>query len=56
MSSSLVAHERLMNRSGTIQPRVGGGVGGGVGTLQDQSFNLTVGGARGSKFGLGAAR
>lgn len=50
----------LTRYSGVVPPRVGGGVGGrgggGFGTLQDQSFNLTVGRADDSNFGLGAAR
>ncbi len=46
MKEPAVIHESLMNASRTILPRVGGGVGGGVGledSFQDQSCNLKVG-------------
>lgn len=52
MRASRAVHESLMNGSGMILPRVGGGVGvgvrGGLGvgvSIQDQVDNLTVGAA-----------
>jgi hypothetical protein len=48
MNLSNAIHERLMNESRTILPRVGGGVGvrGRLGSsIQDQSCDLTVGAA-----------
>lgn len=46
MSNHADIHEGFMNASRIILPRVGGGVGGGVGledSFQDQSSNLAVG-------------